>query len=259
MIRPTAVFLLLLLAVVVSGCNRHRVNFNISTAYNSPVMLTDPIIISYPDEELGEIYRIRLGSWWWVQNYEIPISEAYLSELRGRFGPIFRGGVTVTTNKTIESLRQMEVAEVSDPVQQRDTVVGSELDRLLDEIGAPRPDDPTVFEDTRPLHERHREIFSDAALEALRDNPSPYLLRVNQAAYNFSNSRCQVLLRVDLVDRRTGVLLLHNRVYTGRSRIFTPYESERTNIRELTHLTRQALGQAMSPLVTDVLEAIGAK
>lgn len=259
MIRLATAFLFLSAILIVTGCNRHRVNFNISTAYNAPVMLQESLIISYPDDDLEEIYRIKLGRWWWAQNYEIPISQAYLSELRGRFGPIFRGGLTVTTNRTIDSVRQLEVASVAEPTQERESVVGSELDRLLDEIGAPRPEDSTSEADRRSVQERHQAIFADAAMEALRQNDAPYLLRIEQAAYNFNNARCQVLLRVSLVDRRTDVTLINNRVYTGRSRTFSPYESERTNNRELVHLTRQALGQAMSPLVSDVLEAVGAK
>ncbi|MCC5876220.1 MAG: hypothetical protein JJU11_08400 [Candidatus Sumerlaeia bacterium] len=259
MIRLSTTCFLLFMMLVATGCNRHRVNFNISTAYNAPVMLQDAMIISYPDDDLEEIYRIKLGRWWWAQNYEIPISQAYLSELRGRFGPIFRGGLTVTTNRTIDTIRQLEVASVAEATQERESVVGSELDRLLDEIGAPRPEDSAGESDQRSVQERHQAIFADAAMEALRQNDAHYLLRIEQAAYNFNNSRCQVLLRVSLIDRRTDVTLINNKVYTGRSRTFSPYESERTNNRELVHLTRQALGQAMSPLVNDVLEAVGAR
>lgn len=258
MSRSPLLFLLLAVCLL-PGCIRHRLDFNATTNYSPPATLREALIISFPDDVLEDNYRIRVGAWWWAQYYNVPIAEACLSELRGRFGPVFREGITVTTNDTIDTLRAIETEETTAAAPRREGVVSSQLDQLLDEMGAARPDEDTAPGRDLSVRERQQQIFHDASMEALRNNPAKYLLRVNQAAYNFGGTRAQVLMRVQLIDRRTNVILINNKVYTGRSQTFRAHENDQTNLRDLTFLTRQALSQATGPMVRDVIQAIGAQ
>lgn len=251
-----AVFLLLV-AVVLSGCTSN-LNFAYGSPYQSSYRVDDGVIVAFPDGLAKEEYKIRAGGFFWEKKvYIVPVGQVYSSESLARLEGLFLKGVTTTNHSTAKLLDPEPSAEAAAKADGK-----TEIDRILDEMAKQEKDKDGKSKDKnknkKKLADFHEDLYAEAGLELLRQKDANYVLWYNDALFFVRESRLVNTYRVRLVDRRTGNILLDKR-YSGRSQVFQPAQSSKTNEEKLQVLTRQAFAGSMAQLVEDIATALDAR
>ena len=252
MLRYLSPLLLCLGLISFSGC-KTRINFPIGASNISPYRINEGVIISLPDSLKKRTQRVRVSKAWWDSMiFIIPVEDAYKTESRARLSGFFSQRTVLTTHSALSDLETLP-AEFGAPTE-ADTE--AELDRILREMeeletGKRKPDQ-------KKLAQLNEQALREASREGVAVDDARYLLRYNRPLFGMIDGRLRVDYRVQLIDRRNGVVLMDKR-YFGTSRAFDPRESNRTNELLLISLTKEAFSGAMSRMTEDIALAIDAE
>ena len=250
--RPFLAALAMLIALVVSGCTTN-LNFSYGSPYQSGYRIDEGVIVAFPDTLSKEEYKIRAGDFFWEKKvYIVPVGQVYSAETLARLEGLFLKGVTVTNASTAKLLDPEPSAEAAANADGK-----TQIDRILDDM-AKKEKDKDAKDKKKKIADYHEDLFAEAGLELLRQKDANYVLAFNDALYFVREGRIVNTYRVKLVDRRTGNVLLDKR-YSGRSQLFEPVQSTKTNEEKLKSLTRQAFAGSMAQLVEDIATALDAR
>ncbi len=257
MIRLITLSLLIMFAFTFVGCKTH-VPFPRGARYGTPYVVNESVIVTFPDEIQDRQIRLKLGGWIDRKTFVIPLFEAYTTETGARMKGLFSKSVTMTLNSVVEEMLP-ELQEKSREAERREQSGGTdtarELDALLDGLDG---DDPDSEEKEMTDEEWVESEMLKASKETLIEEKPSYWLKFDEALLGFPNNQATVSFRVKLIDQRTGAEILHKR-YRGRSQVFEPYQSDKTNKDVIVRLTKQAFSGPMQQLVTDIAERTGGR
>ncbi len=245
----SCLLLLTAVAVAASGC-RTRLDFPSGGTFHSAYQINDGIIIAVPDDLEDRTYNVKVGRLWESRVFVIPVLDAYRTETVARMGGVFRQGVVFASHSVLEDIEMMGA-----PTAKTEEATARELDSILRELAQEEQTRRGIFSGEARRQELSDEALRGAALETVEQRGGNYVLYFQDALFGFPNGRATVNFRVQLIDRRTGNVLLNKR-YTGSSSRFSPHRSHRTNEINLVRHTKMAFAGAMRDLIRDVAVAI---
>lgn len=247
--RYCANFLIVLSLLVLTAC-KTNLNFYSGAPYQTPYHVDESIIVTFPDEIKDRKYRVKVGGFLDSHFFRIPVQDAYSTEVTGRLGPMFARGVSVTNKSVYDQITPLNAQLPAS----RDESVERNLDAILEDLNKKEKKELETKKSESALTE---EAFRAADLQSIESKQSVYLLRFNNALLGFVEGRARVSFQVELIDRRTGNILMGNQ-YQGRSQRFDPNQNNKTNEIVLVRLVRQAFAGAMSQMMDDIAATAGA-
>ena len=266
-LRVLSLVMVMMVVVLAGGC-RTRVNFSAGAPYPTGFdKVNDAVIVSFPDAIKERTYKVRVGSLWEAHTFVMPVMEAYQAETTARMNGVFSRGVTMTSHKSLEELderraqyqeaKSAELANTSTETRKGEEldeeVTQSELDRILADLEKKEKGEGDVDKSEAELVD---EALRQASMEMVEQKGASYLLVFRDALFGMPEQRIMVSFSVQLIDRRTGNVLVQKR-YQGRSQRFDPNRNNKTNQAELVALTRMAFAGAMGQMTEDIARATG--
>lgn len=232
------------------GC-KQRLEFITGAPIQTPYRVNEGIIAAFPDEMSERIYKVKVGGFFDGKIYQIPVQQAYASELTARLTPMFTRGVSVINSGIYD-----QITPVDAPLPaSRDESQERSLDDVLADLRKKESKDKDAPKKTEA--ELTEEAIRTMDLDSIQGKNHAYLLKFDVALLGVVEQRVRTSFVVRLIDRRTGNELLKAQ-YQGRSERFEPKQNERTNELELLRLVRQSLSGGMSQMIDDLAKVTGA-
>ncbi|HMX62563.1 MAG TPA: hypothetical protein PKD58_05810 [Candidatus Sumerlaeota bacterium] len=230
---------------------KQRLEFITGAPIQTPYRVNDGVIASFPDEIKERLYKIKVGGTFDGKVYQVPVQEAYASELTARLSTMFTRGVSVINQSIYDQITPLNAPLPAS----RDESQERNLDEVLADLRKKESGEKDAPKKTEA--ELTEEAFRAMDVNSVQSKNHAYLLKFDVALLGMVEGRVRTSFVVHLIDRRTGNELMKNQ-YQGRSERFVPKQSERTNELELQRLVRQSLSGGMSQMMDDLAIATGA-
>lgn len=247
--------LLLVFATLMGGCTS-RVKFPLGSPYPTSHSIDDGVIVSFPDSIVERKYSIKVGAFMDQHVFIVRVYDAYRTETVARMNGLFTQGVTLSVHSALQELQDEQVSGVMSDEQRAaagQDETNTKLDKILADLEAKESGDKTIKQKQQELMD---EALREAAKETVDQKNTAYLVKFRDALYGVTDERVAVSFSIQLIDRRTGGILLEKR-YRGLSSRFNAGNNQRTNEARLLALTKEAFSGAMGELVDDIAEVTG--